>query len=530
MSFGKRFFKKIEGPFNHGIKSAAIATVMLSSLNEVQAGENTTKDKEIIKTETGTEIKTNKSENTYFMSPADFLNENENFKSEISRSGNKIEFQAISRFSVDSHIILNEAKDSIVRDFQELLNNITPENFDEILKNGINILAYSDPRITKKYKDNEELSLKRAGAMKEILIGYLKSDAYFSGLNSEQNEKIRNIKFNFEIPESKIVKNAQKGVMNPEDKGIDTKGMTDDQLKKVYDDYCRGVIVSIELEKTNIEPLKSIDPKIPSIPLEKLPPKINWNAQYKVINIDNSPSVGRKNHDKGTSFEYMINQISKDVNLEQSEIHLRFFSDKLGEIITCKGKEDLFKKIKKDEYKGSVTEKTLDTATSSIEDMPQNNDEKILTSLTDEALQYVTINKISKIEKLSKDKNTNFNVVYITKDKKIRIIDINEIKSISEKQLINDLRGTFSEYIKSKNLDVGQMKDLVSKKENQNKILSLKESIEKNSLDEILSNPLIKEIYIPSLYPDLKGYLYNRTINPISLENAGVEVNNSNKI
>jgi outer membrane protein OmpA-like peptidoglycan-associated protein len=530
MIFGKNFLKKIEKPINNGLKNAVIGTAMLSGLNEANAVEIKNKDKEITKTEIEAEIKTNKPENAYFVSDVDFTNNSENFKTEVSNIGNKIEFQAISRFNVDSHIILDEAKSAIVADFQELLNNITPENYDQIIKKGINILAYSDPRKTNKYKDNEELSFKRANAMKEILVNYLKKDAYFINLSPEQNEKIRNIDFSFEIPESKIVKNAQKGVMNPEDKGINTEGMTEEQLIEVYDKYCRGVIVSIELENIKKEPLKSLTPQIPSIPFEKVPPKINWNAKYKVIDIDNSPSVGRKNKDKSTSFEYMINVITNDVNLEQSDINLRFFSNKLGKSIVCKGKKELFEEIRKEKFKGDTYEKTLDTSNSSLEEMPQNSDEKVLTSLTDEALQAVTLNKVDKLEKLSKEKNAGYAVVYITKDKKVRIIDIKEIKSISEKQLINDIKATLKEYIKGKNLEIQKMNDLKLKKENQNQILSLQESIEKNSLEGILNNPLLREVYVASLYPDLKGYIYNRIINPISLENAGIEVSSNNKI
>jgi len=126
---------------------------MFSGLTDANAVENKKVDKEIINKEIESEIKISKNENAYLVSSNDFIKADEIFKSEVNYTEDKIGFQAISRFEVDSHIILDKAKEAIVIDFQELLNKITLENYSQILNEGINILAYSDPRKTNKYKD-----------------------------------------------------------------------------------------------------------------------------------------------------------------------------------------------------------------------------------------------------------------------------------------------------------------------------------------------------------------------------------------
>jgi hypothetical protein len=524
MQFGKKLFKKIEEPINNTLKKGVVAAVMFSGLTDADAVENKTADSKTVNTEIESEINTTKNENAYVVSPNDFIKANEKFKSEVGYTEDKIEFQAISRFEVDSHIILDKAKDAIILDFQELLNKITPENYSQILNEGINILAYSDPRKTNKYKDNEELSLKRAGAMKEILTQYLKSDAYFSNLTPKQNEDIRNIEFHFEIPESKIVKNAQKGVMNPEDKGISTEGISEADLIKIYDEYCRGVIVSIELEKKEIETIKPVTPKINLNPGEKLSPIINWEGQAFYIFVDNSPSIGRG------SYETIFKKITKDVDFKDKDIYFSFFSDKLDKVKKLKI-DEVIEEVKINKYNGHSIEKAWSSVLTAIGEIKNDKIIKNIKIFTDEGLQFVTLSMLNNMEEAAVAKNLNVYFNYVDSKKDLRDITLKELRPLIEKRLIDGMRYKIKDYIyvKSqsiehilKNSSLSSFQDKATQE--QKYIIYLEKALENNLLNEIIENPLLERIYSFKPYNNMKEYLNNHFIGQVDLENAGKKI------
>ena len=509
-------------------KKVVLGAVMLSGIASGASGvEKTDKDVDINTNKIETESKINKIEGAYFVTASDFKDNDNKYKSELIYSRDKVEFQAINRFEVDSHIILDSAKEDIGKDFQELLNKVTPENFNEIMKKGITIYAYSDPRLTNKYKDNEELSLKRAEEMEKTLIENLSSKgAHSTNLTAELNKQLENIKFNIKIPES----GPQKGVLYPKNLGIDTSGMSKEEIEKIYD-QCRGVIVSLEVENNDhLKELKNKEPEIPVNKEEKITRRINWNAPYVYINFDKSPSIGHKGQDKAKSFELFIKQMTNDEKLEGSEIHLRFFSNKLGEDNICSSLGEVIDNIKNEKFNGGLDEKTNKSALELIKEIPNSNFEKTLISYTDEDSQYSNLNMLNSLKEVSLEKNLNYNIIYRSKNGNMRVLDLDDIKSISEKQLIKDISGLFKEYMKSKSIKINEMQDASSKIEHQKNLKLLQNSLENNSIDGLISNPLIKEIYPENLYPNVKEYLYNRTINPTSLENTGQEIILQNKV
>jgi len=524
MLFGKRLFKKIEGPINNTLKKGVIGAVMFSGLTDANAVENKKVDKEIINKEIESEIKISKNENAYLVSSNDFIKADEIFKSEVNYTEDKIGFQAISRFEVDSHIILDKAKEAIVIDFQELLNKITLENYSQILNEGINILAYSDPRKTNKYKDNEELSLKRADAMKDILTKYLKENAYFPNLTPEQNENIRNISFHIEIPESKIVENAQKGVMNPEDKGINTEGMPEAELIKVYDQFCRGVIVSIELEKKGIEPIKSISPKLNLNPGEKLSPLINWEGDAFYIFVDNSPSVGRG------SYETILKKITKDVDFKGKDVYFSFFSDKLDKVKKIKI-DEVIEEVKLNKYNGNSVEKAWSSVLTAIREIKDDKINKNIKIFTDEGLQFVTLSMLDEMEEAAIIKNISVYFDYIDEKKDLRDLTLKELRPLIEKQLINGMKYKIKDYIyiKSqsiehilKNSSLSSFQDKA--KQEQKYVISLEKALDNNLLNEIIENPLLERIYSFKPYSSMKEYLNNHFIGQVDLENTGKKI------
>jgi len=484
------------------IKKLVIGALIVGNLspNVMASNDNLSKDKD-----------ENKKENS------------KGFDSNVTESSNKIEFKATNFFKPDSDQISPEAINEICINFQKLLNEINQENYNQVLEEGIVVAPGADPNLSVQFKNNEELAKARAKALISFLDGYFQK-ATFPNLDETQINNLKEkIQFIIEVPVSQNVVNPQVGVIYPEDLGYtkeELSKMNQSQIDEIYK-ACRVVTVSLGLkikkDKTYYTSSGDFINKMEEKGISKVTTggdvnlkqtmefrkiKMNWNAEYIGVIIDNSPSMNTENG-KGKSHLVTFQKLKEDPDLEGKKIHFAFFSDKLGEIAECNDINELNDKLKKENFKGNIEERAASSSLQFLDQMPNDKNFKILKIITDENLQGMNTRILEQIEENAINKNVDAKFYYINSEKKEIEISLEELRFAVGRQLIYNARISFRDFLNTKRNDVlndrknsfDEKRPEIDKKTANEQLDNLQSSVENYRINEVLDNIYFAEVF-----------------------------------
>jgi|GEM_PF-6962044 len=503
--------------FSRRIKKALVGILIVTNFipNEVKAGDNPflSKDKELNKTEKG-------------------------YKSNIVESKDRIEFQATNFFEPDSDVFKPESIKAILGKFQELLEKINSENYEQIIKEGIVVSPGADPNHSVKFKNNEELAKARAEALIILLKSYLDKNN-LSNLSDTQKQKLKdNINFIIEIPVSATVINPEIGVIYPQDLGYkegDLAKMTKVEIAQVFE-QCRVVSVSLGLnissQEDNIYYTSANDFLTPmelkgnsqdENNIELVKKNVNWNAKSIMINVDNSPSINKKDKNQDLSWQVILQKITKDPTLDDKNISFAFFSDSLNEIENYVGISKVIDRVEGGGYKGASKEKAVLCALHSIENFPDNKDSKIFKTFTDEALQDVSVKMVMDFENICSNKNINAKIYFINKNKKLMELSVWEIKKLVEKAVFDGIKSQFKSFILNRKSYYDRHLPKKEKMEANFKLDKLIKDFTDCNFEEFFNNSLIEEMYEKSneIKKNPLSYFSNEIMPVVPLEGYG---------
>lgn len=492
------------GPIRRAMKNIVVGAILTSSLlpKEVTADtDSNSHDKKNNKTEVVTNESIEKNKNTYYPSIESFskngemneLNKKINLVPEVVVDGlsEKIKFQATNYFETDSCVISEKSKEEISSNFKILLNNITPLNYEQAIKLGIHILGSADPRATynPKYFDkninkstNTLLVQMRNESFVNLLKGVLR-ETNLINLSESQGKYLKdNLEITSDMLTSTIVKNAEKGVIYPQDLGIsesDFAQKNNTEKEEIYS-RCRMVTVSFGIETKNENS-------------EMTPNEIKF-AENNYFLIDGSPSVG-----SGKSNDIFINQIKQitsSSNLDGKKLNLVYFDSQLGELNKINNSSELINDIKTHEYNGDVVELAIDVSIKLAQSVPNNIESKSFKIFTDEKLQGISLAKIKELQKLCEERAISTNL-YFRIGGRLREVSLDEVKNIFEKQLFKNMTIPVETYIKNKYNEIDYQKSIHLNQNDQLLLVELQKNVDKlnnalrsGSLDGVLDNPL----------------------------------------
>ncbi len=474
------------------------------------------------------------------------------YDSNVTKSENKIEFSATNFFEPDSDVISPEAINEICLNFQKLLDQINEDNYNKVLEYGVIVAPGADPNLSVQFKNNEELATARAKSLIAFLDDYLQK-ANFPNLDAEKIKNLKEkIQFIIEIPVSQKVDNPQIGVIYPEDLGYteqDLDKMDKSQIEEIYK-ACRVVTVSLGLEIENDKTYRTsagdfINPmqekgisKVTTggdvnlqqtMEFRKI--KMNWNAEYIGVIIDNSPSMNTENG-KGKSHLVTFQKLKEDPDLEGKKIHFAFFSDKLGEVAECNDINELNDKLKNENFKGNIEERAASSSVQFLDQMPNNKNFKIFKVITDENLQGMNTRILEQIEENAINKNVDVKFYYINSEKKEIEISLEELRFAVGRQLIYNARISFRDFLNTKRNDVlndrknsfDKERPIIDKKTAIEQLDNLQSAVENYRLNEVLDNIYFAEVFKKTDKNEAKNLFLAENIPYVKLTKLGHEV------
>jgi hypothetical protein len=366
-------------------------------------------------------------------------------------------------YETDSDIIPESNVAEIKSQFNNFLDKINADNFQELSETDFEIFGSSDERPTSNWEgSNEKLSEARIAAAEEILKATLAEYDFGDRLSEEQQERLRNKEFKAQMPEGGVTHLTD--LINPDTgenyTAEDISTLSEEERLELLKD-CRRVDVNF-LAKKGVD-ITEMQPKsfvLDDLRIDSLKHTLtNWDKYESVALIaDNSPSMDQ-------SYAKISEIIKGQAELKNTEIKFGTFSDQLESLDKMDNLEEVVQAIKNMDRKGSHQERAIESALSALEDVKVKVGEKMkLLIVTDEPLQNLTYENLQALKAKAEQKNCEVDIIYAHKRQggAAQILSLEELMNSYQEIVWQDLSLVAQAMIKGEEVKLNRLESTKS--------------------------------------------------------------------